>query len=100
MTDQSVPNGVQASNSVAKPMTTERLRRQVFTVGVWARKHKQPVLEEWANQSVEFIAVHSQAVAAKVSRLRADLAAVEAEKTSLLAELQMERKYHTVEMDD
>jgi hypothetical protein len=100
MTDRSVRNGVQASDSVAKPMTTERLRRQVFTVGVWARKHKQPVLEQWAKQSVEFMAVHSQAVAAKVSRLRADLAAVEAEKTSLLAEMQMERKYDSVELED
>jgi hypothetical protein len=80
-------------------MTTERLRRQGFTVGIWAHKHKRPVLEQWANQSVEFIAVHAQAVAAKVARLRADLAAVEAKKT-LLAELQIERKYHAVELDD
>ncbi len=100
MTGQSVHNGVEASNVATKPMTTERLRRQVFTVGVWARKHKQPVIEQWARQSVEFIAAHSQAVAAKIAQLRASLAAVEAEKRSLLAELQSERKYHAVDLDD
>ena len=91
MTQAEFPIALPTPPSLAKEMTLARLRRQVYTIGIWAKKNRQSVIEDWANRSVGFLEKQMIEIASKIARLRADKAAIEAEKAALLSELTASR---------
>ena len=66
-----------------RPMSMERLRRQVYTVAVWAHKCDQDVIEDWASKSVLFIAEQMEDYAKKIAQLRADNSALRAKLSNI-----------------